>query len=79
MTSVLIKNAFIATADDEQPIIREGSIYVEDDRIVEIGKKVESKSAEFVIDGKDRIVLPGLVNTHVHLAQASSEALCRTT
>jgi hypothetical protein len=39
MTSVLIKNAFIATADDEQPIIREGSIYVEDDRIVEIGEE----------------------------------------
>ncbi len=69
MTSVLIKNAFIATADDEQPIIREGSIYVEDDRIVEIGKSIQNKSAEYVIDGKDRIVLPGLINTHVHLAQ----------
>ncbi len=69
MTSVLIKNAFIATADDEQPIIREGSIYVEDDRIVEIGKNIESKRAEYVIDGKDKIVTPGLINTHVHLAQ----------
>ncbi len=69
MTSVLVKNAFIVTTDEAQPIIREGSIYVEDDRIVEIGKKVESKTAEYIIDGKDRIVLPGLINTHVHLAQ----------
>ncbi|MGC8569114.1 MAG: amidohydrolase family protein [Nitrososphaeria archaeon] len=67
--SILIKNAYIATADESSPIIKEGSIYVEDGIIAEIGKEVQTRSAEFVIDGRDKIVTPGLINTHVHLAQ----------
>ena len=69
MSSILIKNAYIATADERNTIIKEGSIYIEGGEIVEIGKDVKSKTAEFVIDGKDKIVTPGLINTHVHLAQ----------
>ena len=38
-------------------------IYVEDNRIVEIGKKRE---ADVVIEGKGKIALPGLVNLHTH-------------
>ncbi len=38
-------------------------IYIEGDRIVEIGKKHE---ADIVIEGKGKIALPGLVNLHTH-------------
>jgi len=40
-------------------------IYVEGNRIVEIGKKRE---ADTVIDGKGKVALPGLVNLHTHAA-----------
>src|SRR3989441_5371 len=40
-------------------------IYIEDNRIVEIGKKRE---ADTVIDGKGKVALPGLVNLHTHAA-----------
>ncbi len=41
------------------------SVYIEDNRITEIGKKHE---ADIVIDGKGKAILPGLVNTHTHAA-----------
>ncbi len=60
--SILIKAATIVTQDSERNII-EGDVYIEDGRIVEIGKiNVE---AEYVV--KKKIVMPGLINTHTHL------------
>jgi len=44
---------------------KETSIYIEGNRISEIGAKVE---ADFVIDGTDKAIFPGLVNTHTHSA-----------
>ena len=41
------------------------SVYVEDNRIGEIGKRVE---ADTVIDGTGKAILPGLVNAHTHAA-----------
>ncbi len=41
------------------------SVYIEDNTIVEIGKKVE---ADTVIDGERKALLPGLVNAHTHAA-----------
>ncbi len=38
-------------------------IYIEENRIVEIGKKRE---ADVVLEGKGKIALPGLVNLHTH-------------
>ena len=40
-------------------------IYVEENRITEIGKKRE---ADVVLEGKGKIALPGLVNLHTHSA-----------
>jgi 5-methylthioadenosine/S-adenosylhomocysteine deaminase len=44
---------------------KETSIYIEENRIVEIGAMVE---ADLVIDGRDKAALPGMVNTHTHSA-----------
>lgn len=41
------------------------SIYIEGNRIAEIGNKVE---ADIVIDGRKKAALPGLVNAHTHAA-----------
>ncbi len=40
-------------------------IYIDGNRIVEIGKKRE---ADTVLDGKGKVALPGLVNLHTHAA-----------
>jgi len=41
------------------------SAYIEDNRISELGRKIE---ADTMIDGKKKVLLPGLVNAHTHAA-----------
>lgn len=70
MTSVLVKNAqYIITLDRKRRIIRKGGLAIEDDRITDIGKSDEvskRSTSDLVIDAKGKVVLPGLVNSHVH-------------
>ena len=73
MTSILISGGIIVTVNNQRHIIDEGSILIEDDRIVRVGKLDEFKNyprAEKQIDAKGKLIIPGLIDTHVHLAQA---------
>lgn len=69
--SILIKNGIIVTMDNKDTIVKNGSIFIEDDRIVAIGKTREIKrkyTAEKVIDANWKIVMPGLINAHSHMS-----------
>lgn len=66
---ILIKDTTVVTANRNNEIIKNGSVLIENGEIIDVGKHVRATSAEFIINGKGRIVLPGLINTHVHLAQ----------
>jgi len=69
MSDLIITNALIITLDESRRIIDDGSIVVKDDKIIDVGKAqqiAQAYSAEKVISGKGKAVLPGLVNTHVH-------------
>ncbi len=68
--SILIKNAsFIITQNPKRQILKGVDIFVKDSRIAEIGKGV-SRRAEHIIQGKKKLVLPGLINSHTHLAMS---------
>ncbi len=45
-------------------------LLVEDDRIVDIGESLPVTDAE-IVDLSDRIVIPGLVNAHLHTWQSA--------
>lgn len=62
-TSILIKNPIII--DDK---ITRSSILIEDNTIRSISKDLNDSDAEVVIDASDKIAMPGLVNTHSHVA-----------
>jgi 5-methylthioadenosine/S-adenosylhomocysteine deaminase len=63
--SILIKDGIIATQNQCREIV-EGDLYVEDGRIVEIGRiNVE---ADRIVDCSGKVVIPGLINTHNHVA-----------
>jgi len=64
--SILIKGGAIITmkADDE---IVTGDLLVRDNRIVSVGEMLED--ADEVIDARGCVVLPGFVQTHIHLCQ----------
>jgi 5-methylthioadenosine/S-adenosylhomocysteine deaminase len=70
VTSILIKKGFVATMDRERHIYSRGEILIENDLIVDVGKKVRaSRSPEYTIDASNKVVMPGFVNSHTHLQQ----------
>jgi 5-methylthioadenosine/S-adenosylhomocysteine deaminase len=70
---ILIKNTTIVTQNDRRQIIKKGAIFIEREKIVDLGptKKLEKKYgklAKTIIDGKNKVVMPGLINAHTHAA-----------
>jgi cytosine/adenosine deaminase-related metal-dependent hydrolase len=63
---------FIMTLDPERRIIQDGSIIVEGQRIIQVGKatELESVKADRVIDGSEMVVTPGFCNGHMHISYA---------
>ncbi|MFC4863587.1 8-oxoguanine deaminase [Pseudomonas sp. MAHUQ-62] len=70
--TLLIKNAdLLVTMDGQRREIRQGGMFIEDNRIVQVGPSSElPQSADEVLDMKGKIVIPGLVNTHHHMYQS---------
>jgi putative selenium metabolism protein SsnA len=68
MSSLLITNGQLVTLDEANRIIANGSIYIEDKQIIEIGESSALKrTADRTIDARGSIVMPGLINAHHHL------------
>ncbi|NTW33241.1 MAG: amidohydrolase family protein, partial [Bacteroidetes bacterium] len=61
--SILIKNGRIITAADDYV----ADIFIENDKITTIGKNLSVK-ADKVIDAQNKLVFPGGIDPHVHLA-----------
>jgi len=73
MADLMLKNATIITMNQRREIIQDGAVVIEENRIVDVGKTKKIKSSHRVereIDCRGKLVLPGLVDCHVHLAQA---------
>jgi len=77
MTSLLIQHAAqIMSMDDADTRWTDGSIYVEGNVIQQIGPTDQlPQEADQVIDARDMIILPGLVNTHHHFYQTLTRNL----
>ncbi len=65
--SILIKNGTIVTMDPQNSIMR-GDLLISDARITAVGIQ-NANNADQVIDGSGCAVLPGFVQTHIHLCQ----------
>lgn len=67
--SVMIRNArAVVTCDPEDRVYYDADILIQGPKIVKIGRGLEDR-ADQVIDGKDKFVYPGLINTHHHFFQ----------
>ena len=76
MTTLLIKNAHIVTMDDKQTEIPNGGLFIRDGIIETVGTEAQlPKSADEILDLKNHVVLPGLVNTHHHFYQTLTRAV----
>ena len=65
--SILIKDIDILTYDNDKVKEFNSSVLIENDKIVEINPKIDA-SCDKVIDGEGKFLMPGLVNTHNHIA-----------
>src|SRR5579883_1823866 len=70
---MLFINTTIITMNPAREIITDGALLVEGNRIKAIGKTEELRrgyQGEEIIDAGGKLMIPGLIDTHVHLAQA---------
>ena len=65
--SILIKGGTIVTMDRKDAIVH-GDLLISDGRIAEVDEEIGSY-ADDTIDARDCAVLPGFVQTHIHLCQ----------
>lgn len=67
MATRLIRNAVIVTMNANDDIFA-GDVLIQDDRIARIGERLD-EPADSVIDAGGKALLPGFVQTHIHLCQ----------
>lgn len=63
---IVLKNILAALPKDGQDAVCRTDIYLQDDKIAGIGEAPEGFSQDQVIDGTDRLAIPGLINAHTH-------------
>jgi 5-methylthioadenosine/S-adenosylhomocysteine deaminase len=75
---ILIEHATVITLDRERRILTDGSILVDGRDIVQVGPARAVRPPRppaRIIDGRRRVVLPGFVDTHVHLSEHLNRGL----
>ncbi len=78
IADIFIENATVITLDEQRRVIRDGGVVIEGNRIKDIGKSSELQKrykAARIINGKDRVILPGFIDSHVHANQSFVKSL----
>ena len=63
---IVLKDILAILPNGEKDEVRKTCIYIEGNRIAAVGEKPEGFREDKVIDGQDRLVIPGLINCHTH-------------
>ncbi|MDF1757681.1 MAG: imidazolonepropionase [Legionellaceae bacterium] len=71
---LVIQNATIATFAGENKVLRNASIAIKDGRISEISDSQSQLLATNVIDAKEKLVTPGLIDCHTHIVHAGNRS-----
>lgn len=75
---LLVENAVVVTLDPAWRILEPGFLAVRGDAIAAVGPMAERGAWEAteVVDAGGRILMPGFVNTHTHVAMAAFRGAC---
>ncbi|GII95933.1 amidohydrolase family protein [Sinosporangium siamense] len=71
---ILIKNGFIISLDPGIGDLPRGDVLIHGDRIERVAPLIEDDGAE-VVDAEGTIVIPGLIDTHLHMWQQPMRGL----
>jgi putative selenium metabolism protein SsnA len=67
MSTLLIKNGTVVTLGKSNRIIDDGAILIENSKIKQVGKSQDfNESYNKIIDAKNKVILPGFINAHMH-------------
>ncbi|MDR2829578.1 MAG: amidohydrolase [Methanobrevibacter sp.] len=70
--NILIEKGILITTNKDESIetIKNTSLLIENDEIVEISNKIPKNGVDKIIDGKNKIIMPSIVNTHTHASMS---------
>lgn len=68
MTTILIRNAVVMTMNEQDHIFT-GDVLIENNRIKQMDERVDAGGVDRIIDAAGKVLLPGFVQTHIHLCQ----------
>lgn len=65
--NILIKNTTLITMNNKKEVIENIDIAIQEDKIKYIGDIDDSFIPDEILDGNNKITMPGLINTHTHI------------
>jgi 5-methylthioadenosine/S-adenosylhomocysteine deaminase len=65
----LIRGGTIVTMNAARAVLADTDLLVDGARIAAIGAGLRAEDAERVIEARGKVVMPGLIQTHIHLCQ----------
>lgn len=68
--NILIKNVDVLPMSGDAEIIKNTNIYIKGDKISHIGDLKEDEQVDKVIEGKNKLAMPGLINAHTHIGMS---------
>ncbi|MGD2084658.1 MAG: putative aminohydrolase SsnA [Candidatus Aminicenantes bacterium] len=67
MSTLLIKNGTVVTLGKDNQVIDDGAVLIENTKIKQIGKSSDfTGSYDRVMDARNKVILPGFINAHMH-------------
>lgn len=67
--SILIKDGIVVTQDEQRRVVK-ADVLIKGNKIADVGKHRVGE-ADQILDAKGKIVIPGLINLHAHVAMAT--------
>ena len=67
---MVIKNGKVILFKNNDVIIKKSDIQIEEGKIAKIQEQIEPKKEEEIIDATNKVIMPGLINTHCHSAMS---------
>ena len=64
---MIIKNGKVLLFKNDDVVIEEKDVLIQEGKITKIEDQIKADGEE-IIDATDKIVMPGLINTHTHIA-----------